>query len=419
LVVVLVLCVQSRAVSSMALALLVDPIRAAFVLSDTQFSLIQGQGFAHSIPFVLAAPLWGLAADRWSQRNLLAASMLIAGLGVVGTALAANLWHLLFWRGVVGAGSAGFFPLALTLIAGRFDAAMQGRALGVFYAGVGLSPGLGSLASGVLIEKAGRVPPDALPWALQPWQLTFVWAGVLVLLCTLLVPTVREVPHRRVAPMAGSDASLASGPVALSIGLPLLGAVFAALSLMSLLDEANLSWLATVYTRNHGFTPRQAGDVLGLIALVGGGVGPLAGGWLADRLFIRHGLSGRISVCLGACAASTPLLLVYLQPSAALLTLALACSAFFLTAAVTAGVVVLQQALPARKRGLGTGLFYSALTIVSAGGGTIVALVTDRVFADPLALPRSLALVTVAMGLLASVCWLVALWLSAHRRAAT
>jgi len=414
---VLLLCTQTRVLVSMPLALQVDPIRAAFSLSDTQFSLVQG--YAQSIPFVLAAPLWGLAADRWSQRNLLAASMVIVGCASIGTALATDLWQLLAWRAVVGAGGAAIFPLAVTLITARFDAAMHGRALGVFYAGVGLSPGLGALAAGAMIEQAGTLPPEMLPAALRPWQVTFLLTGLLVLGSALLLLTVRDAPRRRASADAAPNTTPGLHPVTPPMGLPLIGAVFAALTLMSLLDDANLTWLATVYSRNHDFTPRQAGDVLGVIALVGGGAGPLVGGWLADRIFSRHGPAGRIWLCLLACAASTPLLLIYLQPDTGLLSVALTVSAFFLTASVTVGVVVLQQALPARRKGLGTGLFYSALTLVAAGGGTIVALLNDRIFEDPLALPRSVALVTVTLGLLATGCWLAALRLTSHKTAAT
>lgn len=416
LVLVLVLCALSKALVRMPFNLLVDPLRAAFGLSDTQFSLLQG--YAVSLPFLLAAPLWGLASDRYSRPRLLAGAMALVGAGAIGLAVATAYWQLVLWRGVVGLGSAALFPIAITLITDRFDPRLHGRALGLFYAGIGLSPGLGAFGTGVLYDLAGALPPQSLPKELAPWQFTFLCVGLLPLLCTLLLFTLAAPPRQRAQPEPGANGADASQAARVPTGLAFLVAVFAALALMSLLDEANLSWLAAVYTRVHGYTQRQAGDVLGLIALAGGGVGPVVGGWLADRIYARHGLAGRLGLCLAACACATPLLLVYLQGSALLLTAALAASAFFLTAALTVGMVVMQQALPPRIKGLGTGLLYSAIGVVAGSGATLVALVTDRVFADPQALPASLAGVTACLGMLASVCWALALWWARPARSA-
>jgi MFS family permease len=417
LVLVLVLCALSKALVRMPFNLLVDPLRAAFALSDTQFSLLQG--YAFSLPFLLAAPLWGLASDRYSRQRLLAGAMALVGAGAIGLALATAYWQLLLWRGVVGLGSAALFPIAITLITDRFDPQLHGRALGLFYAGVGLSPGLGAFGTGVLYDLAGGFSPQALPVVLAPWQLTFLCVGLLPVLCTLLLFTVATPPRQRSLSVPGARVAESPQPAHATAGMTLLVTVFAALALMSLLDEANLSWLAAVYTRVHGYTQRQAGDVLGLIALAGGGVGPVVGGWLADRVYARHGLPGRLALCLGACACATPLLLVYLQGSALLLTAALAASAFFLTAALTVGMVVMQQALPPRIKGLGTGLLYSAIGVVAGSGATLVALVTDRVFADPQELPSSLAGVTVCLGTLACLCWTLALLRARQARPAT
>ena len=407
LVFVLILCGQSNALVRMPFNLLVDPMRASFALSDTQFSLLQGFGI--TVPLLLASPLWGLASDRFSRHRLLAAAMAMMCGAAIGLALSTSFPQLLLWRAVVGIGSAALFPIAVTLITDRFEPSLHGRALGLFYAGIGLSPGLAAFGTGMLYELAGSMPAKGLAVALAPWQLTFAFCATLPLVCAGLLLTYKG---RRRAQPAGDDGAKPAGPSAVPrnpLGISVLVVILAALALLSMLDEANLSWLATVYTRYHGFTQRQAGDVLGLIALAGGGAGPAVGGWLADRLYARHGVLGRVALCLVACTCSTPLLLAYLQGQTWLLTVALGGSAFFLTATLTCGMVVMQQALPAHIKGLGTGLMYSAIVFVAGGGPTLVALVTDRVYADPQSLPQSVATVTVALGVLACLCWIVAL----------
>src|ERR1700742_4219227 len=55
-------------------ALMVQPIRHHFAISDTEVSLFQGASFA--VSYALAGLLFGRLVDRWNRRNLILIAVL-------------------------------------------------------------------------------------------------------------------------------------------------------------------------------------------------------------------------------------------------------------------------------------------------------------------------------------------------------
>ena len=166
---------------------------------------------------MVAAPLWGILADRHGRRPMLIRAA-FAGAATVGLmALATQPWHLLALRLVEGAFT-GTVTASTVLVASTTPKARLGYALGMVQTAVFAGASLGPLFGGVLADRIGPRP-------------TFLVASACLAVSGLLVVVfVRErfVPAPRAArPAAGppparlraSGGFLLAGPMLVLVGL--------------------------------------------------------------------------------------------------------------------------------------------------------------------------------------------------------
>ena len=166
---------------------------------------------------MVAAPLWGILADRHGRRPMLIRAA-FAGAATVGLmALATQPWHLLALRLVEGAFT-GTVTASTVLVASTTPKARLGYALGMVQTAVFAGASLGPLFGGVLADRIGPRP-------------TFLAASACLAVSGLLVVVfVRErfVPAPRAArPAAGppparlraSGGFLLAGPMLVLVGL--------------------------------------------------------------------------------------------------------------------------------------------------------------------------------------------------------
>ena len=67
----------------------------------------------------VATPIVGRLGDQYGKERLLAISLLIFLVGCIGCAVAWNIWSLIAFRAVAGAGG-GVFPLSFAIIRDEF-----------------------------------------------------------------------------------------------------------------------------------------------------------------------------------------------------------------------------------------------------------------------------------------------------------
>ena len=174
-----------------------------------------------------------------------------------------------------------------------------------------------------------------------------------------------------------------------------LGALFAGMSLIGLVMYGVIAWVPTFFARTYDMDVSQAGLWFGLIMATGGAAGLVMGGMLADRMFARgvpdaHLRVMRRSVLLGG----PPLLAAVLMPNAALAFVMLAL-AFPMLTMHGVGTVALQLVTPNEYRARVTALYFFVVNLTGLGfGPMLMALLTDRLFADDGALRYSIALAT-------------------------
>jgi MFS family permease len=136
------------------LGILAQPIKADLNLTDTQFGAIGGLAFA-LLYSVLGVPLAYLA-DRTSRSWVIAAALAVWSGFTALCGTASGYWQLFVYRLGVGIGEAGGVAPSYALIADYFPPGRRARSLAIFSLGVPIG-----LAAGTLI---GAYIASAIDW---------------------------------------------------------------------------------------------------------------------------------------------------------------------------------------------------------------------------------------------------------------
>ncbi len=100
----------------------------------------------------VATPILGKLGDQYGKERLLVISLGIFLIGSIGAAAAWNIWSLIAWRALQGAGSA-VFPLSYGIIRDEFPREKVGVAIGLVSAVFGIGGGFGIVLSGVIVDN--------------------------------------------------------------------------------------------------------------------------------------------------------------------------------------------------------------------------------------------------------------------------
>lgn len=256
------------------LSVFIGPIKEEFGASDTEMGLLVGFAFALFYTFA------GIPIARWAdvgnRRSIIAIGLAVWSAMTVASGLARSFTQLALARIGVGVGEAAGSPPAHSLISDYFPANRRATALGIYAWGVYVGSALAYLGGGYLREHFD-------------WRMAFFALGAPGLLFALVVRfTVREPP--RGYSEGGSDTAQATS---LSETLRhLLGCrswihLMAGSSCLSITGYGVLMWGYEFFGRVHGMSPIQIGVWMALIVGLGGSLGTLVGGTLADRMSQR------------------------------------------------------------------------------------------------------------------------------------
>ena len=378
------------------LSLLIEPIKQDLGLSDTKISLLHGLAFAIFYT-VMGIPL-GRLADRYSRRTIIAAGVAAWSLMTAACGLAKNFNQLFLARIGVGVGEAALSPAAYSMIADLFPPHKLGRALSVYSAGAIVGGGLAFIVGGIVVQAVTATPAVVVPWwgEVRSWQLVFVIVGLPGLLIAALMFTVRE-PLRQVAEAQQSSAQqqvpLRQVLHYLAVNRQIYASIFCGFTMLALVFNALLAWTPTFLLRSYGLPVGSSGPMIGVLILLFGTTGMLAGGWLADTLLAKGYKDAAMRTGIIAGLGAAPfVLLALLLPSLSVALVFFAPLFFFVTSAFCAGVTALQHITPNRMRGVVSAMYLFFGNLIAIGlGPTAIALMTDYVFGDEAALRYSMA----------------------------
>lgn len=373
--------------------LAVDPLKQTFTLNDTEFAMLQGVAFG--IFYTLACIPLGMLADRYQRRVIMALSIGFFSLFAMGSGLARSYTQLFLTRVGVGVGEASVTPAGLSIMSDYFPPERLGRAVGAFFVSAPVGQAVGLIAGGLLLQwLATSSALSTGPMAgLEPWQAAFIIIGAPGLLLVPLFLMVRE-PERR-GPGGGAPLKFREVIRVVSERGSALVPMFAGFCMVTLVSYTFFVWTPAVFQRSYGWNPAQTGLGFGLIILTFGTGGAFFGGWLTDLLARRGHLDAPLKVAaFGFVGCGIFGGLAPLMPSPGL-ALAMLGPAIFLsnTPYACAGTSI-QLITPNRARAQVTALYITLITLVGLGvGPTVVGLMTDYVFQDPLDVRYSMAIV--------------------------
>lgn len=336
------------------IAILQDPIKAEFGLSDTQLGLLNGFAFAlFYVGFGLPLARW---ADAGVRRNLLAWAVALWSLMTALCGLAQNYAQLLLARMGVGVGEAGCSPAAHSMISDLFPPGQRATALGIYSVGLNLGVLVGFVAGGWLNQVYGwRV---ALMVVGLPGLLLALWLRL-----TMREPVRQDAGDATLVPMAqvfGYFWSLRSARwLALGCGLTSVGGYGLA------------NWMPSFLIRSHGMGTAELGVWLALIAGVGGGLGTFCGGWLADRLGRRDPRWALWLPVIILCTALPLLALSFLLPGKLPALLVYIYPASVISAYLAPAIAVLHSLSPNRMRAMASAVLFLVINLIGLGLGPL------------------------------------------------
>jgi MFS family permease len=397
---VLALCQMASFIDRQLINLLVTPIKADFQLTDTSVSVLIGIAFT-IVHVTLAIPL-GRLVDRGHQRSLILICGLLWSLSSMVGGLAHSYTGLFLSRVGVGAAEAGIYPAAAALVALYFSRRALARAMSIMLLGPFIGGGVSLIFGGVVIGKFQQIGNVVLPLVgvMKPWQMTLVIVSAIGLLPILLILTVREPPLRAVPEGFSATPTFREALAYLRHRASFYGYYYPGMALHTMAIYAVPAWAPALLIRRYGLSIASVGVRYGIVSLIAGVLGMLAGpsfaAWL-DRRGVRHAKLHGMWTTVLLSAALVALLPFMPTPNAALALLFAMTFAYTMPMALASAA--LQEVTPDRLRGFAGAVNFVALSLVGlAIAPTLVGLATDHLFGDPVKVGWSLALVVASAG---------------------
>lgn len=388
-VLVLTVCHAEAIASFQVLNVLVEPIKAALKVTDTQYSLMQGLAVA-VFASLLGIPA-AIVADRGNRLRVLLLGTVIWSGGTLACGIAQSFDELFAARMLVGIGEVFLFPAALSMIADVAPPNRLSSAIGIFGCGGPIGTAVALVGGGWLAHHPPLVA-SVLPWPHgEMWRIAFLMCGAFGALAVALLLTLSEPRHRRFA--GGIPRSLWATILYLGQHRRLFAGVSGGMLALSFCVFATSSWSPTMLVRVHDMSYAQAGEITGFAALLGGAVGAWAVGYVTDKIEA----SGRRDAPLRVAIAVSALLFVTIVAAVLIHSTWYAatfiCISYSLLGMPTVlGGTALQQISPPEMRAQVMAIQVLLVNLLALSlGPLVVASLGDYVFGRPASVGYALA----------------------------
>jgi MFS family permease len=272
-------------------------IKVDLNLSDAELGFL---GSAFMLCYMLAAPLFGRLGDRSNRARMAAGGLAVWSLATMLSGAAASYRALLAARTLVGVGEASFGTVSPGLLVDYFSREHRGRILSFFYLAIPVGSAMGYVLGGQLGQAFG-------------WQTAFLLVGLPGLV--LALPLFFLSDPRQSARQADS---LRNEPILPELRRFWLNRTYvnATLSMAAMTFALGglAQWAPSFLQRTFDLEVARGNTIFGMITVVSGIFGTLAGGWLGDR-FQRRGATGYLYVSAAGFLFGAPLMILALTTS--------------------------------------------------------------------------------------------------------
>lgn len=267
-------------------------IKQDLVLSDTGLGLL---GSAFMFSYMLAAPFFGRLGDKGNRSHLAAGGLAIWSLATIFSGLANSYRLLLGARALVGVGEASFGTVSPGLLAEYSSRETRGRTLSLFFLAIPVGSALGYILGGQLGQSFG-------------WQTAFLLVGMPGLLLAVPLYLLKDPRRRSPASEEKRPASLIPELYGFWRNRTYLCATLS-MAAMTFALGGLAQWAPSFLQRTFGLALARGNTLFGVITVVAGIVGTLAGGWLGD-LWQRRSPAGYLYVSAAGLLLGAPLMAV-------------------------------------------------------------------------------------------------------------
>lgn len=250
------------------LSAVLEPIKADLgIKSDADMGRL---ATAFMLGYFLTSPIFGYLGDKLSRRKLMAIGIIGWSLGTCLTGVAQGFSFMIFCRIMVGLGEASFGAIAPAVISDAYPSERRNKAITFFSLAIPIGAAFGFALGGVIAAQLG-------------WRSAFFITGIPGFLLAALLFFVPEPARglndsnteKKEKISLKSIAALAKNKEYLYVNL---GYIFYTFAM-----GAFSFWGPTFLHRVHGLDEANASLFLGPSLVVGGIVGTLIGGALANR----------------------------------------------------------------------------------------------------------------------------------------
>jgi len=239
-------------------------------LDDAQASLPFS---AFVIVYMIASPIFGSLAERGRRPLIIAFGVALWSVATAAGAFATGFVSFLIARALVGVGEAAYATISPALLADHYPPTKRNKILTIFYVATPVGAALGFVLGGYLGEHYG-------------WRMAFLAVGIPGLLVAAVALMLPDPPRGRFdevkeepPPWGAALKQLARNPRYVFTVAGYVAVTFATGGIGE--------WFPTLLYRDRGFTLSEAGSVAGTATVVGGLVGTILGGVLAEGLVKR------------------------------------------------------------------------------------------------------------------------------------
>ncbi len=402
---VMTVVVMFTVLDRQVLALMIEPVKKDFGISDTQAALLLGAAF--SLTYAIAGLPIARLADRNNRRNIVAASIAFWSLATMACGIAQNYTQLFLARLCIGIGESGYGPASWSLITDSFPREKVAFAVGTMNIGAQVGTGLALFAGGGALALVAHLPSVALPFGgvMHNWQWAFILVGVPGLLWTLVVLGLKE-PARRGVSQAKKSVPVKE--VALWVwkdGRAYLASI-GGVAMKYLLSLGPTVWLPTMIHRKFDWDLSTVGLTVGAITMVVAPIGLITGGKLSEYWARRGRADANMRIVLYGLLISVPLSIITpLLPNVWMVLACYAVSFFLASTGQGPAIATFQLITPNTMRAQVSSITQFCSNVLAyLLGPLIIALFTDYIFGSPNQLHLSMALSTAVLGPLAILC---------------
>lgn len=391
------------------MAILIEPVKAEFGISDTQVGLLSGLTFA--VFYTLFGFPLGRLSDRIGRKPVIALSCIAWSAMTMLCGLAGSFLFLVLAR----IGEAGGTAPSMAMVSDLYPPRRRSTALSVLMLGSSLGAIFGLGLGGWVAQHYG-------------WRTAFVVIGAPGIFLGLLLWATVRAPKPAAPAIAPAGTAQESWLQTLGLLLQTPGFLWIVLtgSAAAIAGYAIGTWAPSFLIRSHGLSLQEAGILVGVVGGTCSAIGTVTCGWLTDRM-VRRDAGWQIGVPLLGTLLSIPFgLACFLWPQGVAFTafgIAVPLAflfyipfGFFGTWWATPCLGAISHLFPATRLAQATAIFVMGMTLLGVGLGPLVTGMLSDYFtpiAGSEALRYSLA---ASMSLLVLAALFLAIALPRYRR---